>query len=101
MPPYPSRIATRRGIDEMMAVDAMQTEPTFDALALAALLRRDGGRPLHSQLEVGLRSLIQSGQVPMGAILPGEHELAAGLSLSRHTIRHALGVLAAEGLLVR
>jgi GntR family transcriptional regulator len=84
-----------------MVPDTLQTDSTFDAVVLAALLRRDGEAPLHSQLEVGLRSLIQSGQVPMGAVLPGEHELAAGLGLSRHTIRHALGVLAAEGLLLR
>jgi GntR family transcriptional regulator len=56
---------------------------------------------LHSQLESGLRQLIYSGEVPTGSALPGELELAAELHVSRHTIRHALSALAAEGLLRR
>jgi GntR family transcriptional regulator len=36
-----------------------------------------------------------------GSSLPGELDLAAQLGVSRHTIRHALGVLTAEGLLRR
>jgi GntR family transcriptional regulator len=72
-----------------------------DARALAALLRLSGETPLHSQLEVGLGHLIRSGQMPAGAVLPGELDLAAELGLSRHTVRHALGVLSAQGLLSR
>jgi DNA-binding GntR family transcriptional regulator len=34
-------------------------------------------------------------------VLPGELDLAERLNLSRHTVRHALSVLAAEGLLRR
>lgn len=59
------------------------------------------GQPLHRQLEANLRELIRSGEVAPGARLPGEHDLAARLGVSRHTIRHALGVLAAEGLVRR
>jgi GntR family transcriptional regulator len=79
------------------------TGVALDAHQLGVLLRRngDGNGPLHRQLEAGLRALIRSGEVPAGTALPGEHDLAAGLKLSRHTIRHALGVLAAEGLVVR
>ncbi len=72
-----------------------------DPLVLAQSLQRAAGRPLHRQLEAGLRELIRTGEVEAGARLPGEHELAAHLGLSRHTIRHALGVLAAEGLVQR
>jgi GntR family transcriptional regulator len=75
--------------------------PAPDARALAALLRLSGETPLHSQLEVGLAHLIRSGQVPPGAVLPGELDLAAELGLSRHTVRHALGVLSAQGMLNR
>jgi GntR family transcriptional regulator len=73
----------------------------FDVGVLATRLRPIGKGPLHSQIEDGLRDLIRSGQVPAGAVLPGELDLAERLSLSRHTVRHALSVLAAEGLLRR
>jgi GntR family transcriptional regulator len=76
-------------------------EVQLDASALATALHARGGLPLHSQLETTLRSLIQSGQVAIGAILPGELDLAAQLGVSRHTVRHALGVLTSEGLLRR
>jgi GntR family transcriptional regulator len=73
----------------------------FDARSLAAVLHPGGDAPLHSQLAAGLRQLIRSGEVGPGTTLPGELYLAAELGLSRHTIRHALSVLAAEGLLSR
>jgi GntR family transcriptional regulator len=57
--------------------------------------------PLHSRLETTLRRMIEQGQIAAGAVLPGELELAAQLSVSRHTVRHALGVLSNEGLLRR
>ena len=59
------------------------------------------GHPLHRQLEANLREMIRSGQFEAGSRLPGEHELAAQLGVSRHTLRHALGVLATEGLVRR
>ena len=65
------------------------------------MLHRAAGGPLHSQVEEGLRELIRSGQVPPGAELPGELDLAASLHLSRHTVRHALNTLATEGLVRR
>jgi GntR family transcriptional regulator len=73
----------------------------IDAYSLAAELRLAGNGPLHSQLESAVRRLITTGQIPAGAELPGEHDLAAMLGLSRHTVRHALGELARDGLLSR
>jgi GntR family transcriptional regulator len=71
-------------------------------LPLKRLLQRARpGTPLHRQIESGLRGLIDSGQVAPGAVLPGELELATELGVSRHTLRHALGALTAEGLLRR
>src|SRR5216684_1381562 len=72
-----------------------------DARAIALLLRPEPGEPLHHQLESALRRLIHRGEVRPGSSLPGEHELAAELGMSRHTVRHSLGVLAAEGLVRR
>jgi len=75
--------------------------PSIGVAAVAAALqpRRDG--PKHLQLERALRDLIRSGQMRPGSIMPGELELAAYLQVSRHTIRHAMGVLTSEGLLRR
>lgn len=77
--------------------------PLEDLIArtLGHLQRDDDRAPLHIQLEDVLRRLIRSGQVSAGSVLPGEFELAASLGLSRHTVRHALSTLAAEGLLRR
>ena len=79
-------------IDQANHIDARQ-------LATAVHARHDG--PLHSRLESTLRSLIQQGTIGTGAVLPGELEMAAQLGVSRHTVRHALGVLTNEGLLRR
>jgi GntR family transcriptional regulator len=73
----------------------------LDARTLASALKGRAGLPLHSQLEATLRRLIESGEVSRGTVLPGELDLAAQLSVSRHTVRHALGVLTSEGLLRR
>jgi GntR family transcriptional regulator len=59
------------------------------------------GAPLHAQLTDALRTLIREGELGEGADLPGEVELATMLGVSRHTVRHALGVLVSEGWLRR
>jgi GntR family transcriptional regulator len=82
-------------------VSAQAARSDLSSPALSASLQVAPGRPLHSQLEANLRQMIRSGQVRPGSMLPGEHELATRLGVSRHTIRHALGVLAAEGLVRR
>jgi len=64
-------------------------------------VRAQADLPLHSRLEATLRQIIEDGQVTVGAVLPGELELASLLGVSRHTVRHALGVLTNEGLLRR
>jgi GntR family transcriptional regulator len=79
----------------------MTADSHIDAAELAAAIRGRGGMPLHSQLEVTLRRMIERGRITTGAVLPGELELAAQLGMSRHTVRHALGVLTNEGLLRR
>ncbi|MBV9324276.1 MAG: GntR family transcriptional regulator [Chloroflexi bacterium] len=87
-----------------MAIERRAPGPAaeVDARALAAAVHAYvGGVPLHSRLEGTLRGMIQQGQIGTGAVLPGELELAAQLGVSRHTVRHALGVLTNEGLLRR
>src|SRR5205807_7113918 len=84
-----------------VAISEVLTEAELDARTLAAAVQARVGMPLHSQLGTTLRRLIESGQIAAGAVLPGELELAAQLGVSRHTVRHALGVLTNEGLLRR
>ncbi len=87
-----------------MAIDRklLTVAPEVDARTLAAAVHgHAGGVPLHSRLESTLRGMILEGQIATGAVLPGELELAAQLGVSRHTVRHALGVLTNEGLLRR
>lgn len=57
--------------------------------------------PVYVQVAQGLRERIESGDLPGGAALPAERELAAHLNISRVTVRQALALLAEQGLLIR
>jgi DNA-binding GntR family transcriptional regulator len=48
-----------------------------------------------------LRRAIADGRYPVGAQLPTEHELCRQLGVSRFTVREAIRVLAASGLVRR
>jgi GntR family transcriptional regulator len=54
--------------------------------------------PLYLQLAGRLETLIAEGAYPVGAKLPGEEELARQYGLNRNTVRHALSLLARNGL---
>lgn len=57
--------------------------------------------PLYHQIYLALRDEIMSGQQPLGAILPTEHELGERFAVSRITARRALDELALEGFVER
>ncbi len=57
--------------------------------------------PAYYQLEEAIRARLVSGGLQPGMRLPVEREIARHLSVSRMTVRHALGRLEREGLLVR
>lgn len=62
------------------------------------LTRERDSRPLYEQLAELVRRRIGSGQLHAGERLPGEHELAASLGVSRPSLREALKILQALGI---
>ena len=54
--------------------------------------------PLWQSIAQTLRSEIAAGHFGLGDKLPTEAELARRFGVNRHTVRHALGQMAAEGL---
>jgi GntR family transcriptional regulator len=58
-------------------------------------------RPAHARIEEWLERLISSGQLRLDDRLPSEVDMAGALGISRMTLRQALNVLEAKGLLVR
>jgi DNA-binding GntR family transcriptional regulator len=62
-----------------------------------ALARHAGAR--YRGLATGLRDAIASGELPVGAKLPPERDLAAFLSVGRTTVVSAYNLLQAESLI--
>ena len=57
--------------------------------------------PVYLQVVRGLEALIEGRAWPEGSALPGERDLAGQLGVSRVTVRQALGLLEARGLITR
>ncbi|MEU4772991.1 GntR family transcriptional regulator [Micromonospora sp. NPDC023644] len=56
------------------------------------------GVPRHRQLADELRTRIRAGDYPPGALLPSETRLSQEHGVGRGTVRRAVGLLRAEGL---
>ena len=61
-------------------------------------LDRSRPEPVYRQVAAHLKQRIAEGAYTPGALLPSEFELAGALDVSRPTVRHALELLKAEGL---
>jgi GntR family transcriptional regulator, N-acetylglucosamine utilization regulator len=57
--------------------------------------------PLFVRIAEGLVSQIEAGELSPGDRLPAERELSENLGVNRMTLRRALGILEAEGLIIR
>jgi GntR family transcriptional regulator len=57
--------------------------------------------PLHKQIQVVLRKLIESGEFDGGKLFPNEVDLSNLFAVSRNTVRQAFNTLVTEGLLQR
>jgi GntR family transcriptional regulator len=62
---------------------------------------RDSPAPLHHQIHAGIRELIRTGELPPGARIQQERDLAKSLGVSLAPVRQAILVLVSEGLLAR
>lgn len=62
---------------------------------------RSSATPLYLQLAHGIERALQSGELPPGARLENEVELARRLSISRPTVRQGIQELVDKGMLVR
>lgn len=60
----------------------------------------EGPQPKHAQLREILRRMAEE-ELPPGAAIPSERELAERFGVSRLTVREAVGQLVAEGVLTR
>jgi DNA-binding GntR family transcriptional regulator len=69
--------------------------------ALSIRVDRNSPVPLYFQVAQHLEQLIESGELPMGARLDNETDLAGQLGLSKPTMRRAIEYLVGRGLLVR
>jgi GntR family transcriptional regulator / MocR family aminotransferase len=72
---------------------------TSSALELLVPLSRSDPRPLHRQLEHGLRDAIRSGRLAPASALPSSRALAGQLGVSRGIVVEAYEQLVAEGYL--
>ncbi len=61
-------------------------------------LDKRGAVLLHQQIYDFVKGKIRSGEWPVGMRIPSQRELAAALAVNRSTVVHALGELAADGL---
>jgi GntR family transcriptional regulator, arabinose operon transcriptional repressor len=63
--------------------------------------KKERTKILHGQLTTSLRERILDGRLPVGTRLQTDNEIAAEYKMSRDTVRQALAVLTAEGLIER
>ncbi len=75
----------------------LRKAPGAEAALLSLALDRGAKLPLHVQLAEGLRRLILSGRIALGARLPSTRALAAEYGIARATAVLAVEQLAAEG----
>lgn len=65
------------------------------------MLDKTGVIPIYSQIKELVREKIEDGVWPPGTLIPSEREFCEQFSISRMTVRQALGELVSEGLVTR
>jgi GntR family transcriptional regulator len=64
-------------------------------------LERGNGKPVHDQIYLGIKRLIDRNELAVGCFLPPENSLAELWQVARGTVRRAINKLADEGILER
>lgn len=82
--------------EDMQRMGQVRRLPLENTTALMGQVSRQSVREV---IAGKLAALISSGVLAVGDELPGERELASSLSVSRETIRGAIAILAAHGIL--
>ena len=81
--------------------DPLGLQPGISSVAgMPADLDPDGPVPLYTQLADVLRAQIAAGELVAGRPVPSELSLQQTYGVSRDTVRHAVEVLRAAGLVV-
>lgn len=78
----------------------LQVPRRIDARSVRNVIDPRSDRAVYRQLADLLRARIQSGELPPGALLPSEGRIQQEHGVGRETVRRALRVLRAEGLVV-
>lgn len=85
---------TSRQLDTMMNMSAPTVTP-FSSIRID----KDAPTPIYLQIAESIGSLLASGALPPGYILPPERVLCEQFSISRMTLRQAMSLLDREGLI--
>jgi DNA-binding GntR family transcriptional regulator len=88
-----------RVVDSAKGTDSVVL--TGDAIRVAVPNWCSGTGPVYVKLADALRRAIQSGELPAGAKLPSERQLALSLAASRSTIVAAYKLLTDDGVVSR
>jgi DNA-binding FadR family transcriptional regulator len=77
----------------------MQAQRSVDIMSVIAFEAESAKKSIKDEIAEKIAALIASGVLQVGDVLPSERDIAAGLNVSRETIRGAMSALAARGIL--
>jgi GntR family transcriptional regulator len=97
--PHPSPLVP--ALSKATTLSRARSAKGGDALPVPATATRAGPPPRYRQIADELRLKIQSGVPAVGSMMPTEIDLCETYTVSRHTAREALRVLADQGLIER
>ncbi|MEV6986828.1 GntR family transcriptional regulator [Sphaerisporangium sp. NPDC051017] len=95
-----ARNTVRRALSVLVVEDLVVPIRSKGYLVLREEIRHLDREYLYQAIMADLRAQIESGRLPLAGKVPSEQTLRQQYAASRTTVRHALGVLEGEGLIV-